>query len=142
MHKYIDKPRLLFVDEGYDPMVMDETNYLSKMNNFIGNIEKPILKFGVEYPDISQAAYGLGRTEVIRRTIPSDILMKETFRQHKSIEERYLKNRVYGKDIKKINDGVCKFHLAMSRGFERFLVDMINSLDDEYINRKFIKPIL
>jgi hypothetical protein len=66
--------------------------------------------------------------------------LKDTFRQDKGIEERYRRGLVAPKDIKKIVEPSFKYHWACSRGYERHLLEHINGIENEHLNRQWIKP--
>ena len=76
------------------------------------------------------------------KALPNNIGLKDTFRQHKGLSERYRRKLMNPEDIMTIYDGAVRYHLAASRGYERDLIRHIYMLDSEMINRKQIKPLI
>ncbi len=68
----------------------------------------------------------------------SDVTLKDTFRQHCGINEKFYPNRPDFADIRKIADFGVRMHLSVSRGYERYLVEHFNRLDSEWLNRQDI----
>lgn len=138
-----DKTRLLLLTSGSDfgyNMLHDE-HLIERLNNIIGNLDNNDVydKYNslrnVEMPDLKR--HRSGNTDS-----RSDILLNDTFRQHKEIMTRYRKKLPNMHDIRKISDGATRFHIASSRGYERHLIEFISQLDSEMLDRKSIRPIL
>lgn len=72
----------------------------------------------------------------------SDILLKDTFRQYNGMEERYRRGLPRIEDLRNISDPATKYHRTISRGYERYLVDYINRLDGEGLDRRSIRPVI
>ena len=88
-----------------------------------------------DYPDLK-------RHKRQGEKVLSDILLKDNFRQHRGISERYRRGLVNVNDIMKLSDGASRYHWAISRGYERHIVNHILGMDSEYLNRANIKPLL
>lgn len=135
--------RLNALNSGYhygDTNISDE-HHLDKLDKFVGNLEKPgaydyLAKVrNREYPDLS-------RGKQLGQPTNSDLLLKENFRHHRAIEERFRSKLPSASDIRNISDPITKVWKSSSRGYERWLVDMFNNLDSEAFNRMSIKPII
>ena len=118
-----------------------EDSWMSMLNSFVGSTEKPDAYLMYEkmitreYPDLTR--------EKIRGDVPpSDINLKDTFRQHYGIEERFRKKSVPIESIRRIMEPNYKLHLSSSRGYERDILSKMNLLDGELYNRQTIKPLI
>jgi hypothetical protein len=138
-----DISRLNALSSGYkfgDTRLNDE-HHLEKLNSFISNLENPVSYDYLakirnrEYPDLK-------REKSMGHPTNSDLLLKEGFRQHRAIEEKYRTKLPTVVDIRNISDPLTKMWKSGSRGYERFLVDLFNNLDAESFNRRSIKPLL
>ena len=134
-----DKTRLgLLVSHPFNEDLNDEW-LMHSLNNFIDTISEPQIyqlhSFMTTrvYPDLT-------RERVLDSDSKSDILLRDTSRQHMGIEERYNKGLVSIDSIRRIMEPSTKFHWSISRGYERELVDSINKISSENINRRKIKP--
>jgi len=111
------------------------------LNNFIDNISNQNAHdlysrhHSIEYPDLK-------RGQVYARPINSDILLKDTFRHHEAIRGIYRRGQPDLYDIKKIYDPSTKIHHSISRGYERHLMDTLNRIDSEMVDRKTLRPVL
>lgn len=137
-----DRSRLIALSSGsnFGEFELSPEHLVERLNSVIGNFnnERAFTHYDVlkrrEYPELS-------RERVIgNHNVSSDILLKDTFRQHRGIEERYRKFLPNLRDIRAIGDPSTKYHIASSRGFERHLIDHINRLDAEKIDRSSIRP--
>lgn len=117
---------------------LPEEHMYERLNNFVETVNNPE-KFDqifagyesmrtVPYPDLS-----FTRPPVLNR--PSDIMLKDSYRQHRAIEERHRKSLPNSRDIRLINDWHSKEVFAGSRGLEREIVEMIARIDAEFLSR-------
>ena len=139
-----DKTRLTALSSGVQfgyNMIHDE-HMMERLNAFVGNLSNQDVYDTYrhlrnrEMPDLTRERV-LGNEH-----ISSDILLNDTFRQHNEICERYRKKLTSLHDIRKLNDGATRYHIACSRGYERHLVDFISRMDTEMLDRKSIRPLL
>ena len=135
-----DRTRLALLSSGssFGMSSLHDEHLMERLNSLMNNLDNPdmhrqheLLKI-VDYPELTRA-----RTS---DTIASDMLLKDTFRQHSAINERYRKLLVGLEDIRNIYEPSTKYHRAISRGYERHLVDFIGKLDAEMLNRSTLKP--
>lgn len=134
-----DKTRLFALSGTKFNEPLNDEWMMIHLNNFVSNLDNPevynIHQFMTtrEYPDLK-------RQRVTAHKTPSDILLKDTGRQNRSIEERYRRGLVSSSDIRSIMEPSTKYHIACSRGYERHLVHSLNNLENEHLNRRSIKP--
>ena len=88
-----------------------------------------------DYPDLKRPKRNGDR-------ILSDLALRDTFRQHRGISERYRRGLTGVEDVMRISDGATKYHIATSRGYERHLIETMIGMDSEFINRANLKPII
>lgn len=119
-----------------DNYVLDHLNHYSErvLDPRLHNVSHS-LKHNRNYPDLQRA-------KIKKSVLSSDILLKDTFRQHSEIESRYRRGLFNLAHIRTISDPSYKYHQAMSRGLERQIVNHINLLDAEMINRKTLQPLI
>jgi len=135
--------RLLFLTSGasFGSTDVHDEHLIERMNQFVGNIENQEPKDiydrirNVGYPD-------LNRERVVGEAAPSDIMISDISRQNKSIEERFRKGLTGIGDLRRLTDVATRYHIAMSRGFERHLVNLINNMDSEAFNRQTVRPLV
>lgn len=135
-----DRTRLLVLTSGakygnvpyHDEIFLDRLDKIvSNMNN--DNVHLTHNRLHIrDFPDLT-------RERISSNNISSDILLKDTFRQHKGIEERYRKSLPNVRDIKMIYEPATKFHYSISRGYERDIVDFFGKIDSELIDRNSLK---
>ena len=137
-----DMTRLALLSSGssFGLTSLSDEHLMERLNSLMANLDNPelhqeheLLKV-VDYPDLDR--------ERTSGTVASDVLLKDTFRQHSAINERYRKRLVNLEDVRNIFEPSTKYHRAISRGYERHLVDFIGKLDGEMINRASLKPVL
>ena len=134
-----DKSRLFFLSGTEFGQPLNDEWMMGHLNNFVNNLSNPEVYqrhqwiTTRDYPDLT-------RDRVVGGGAPSDILLKDTFRQNHGIEERYRKGLTPADDIRRIMEPTTKWHWASSRGYERHLIGNINRLDSEHLNRRVIKP--
>ena len=135
-----DKTRLFLIHSGSDYGDLTQNDYISRLESYVQSVnsEQPYI-----YHDFHRTrSYPTLGADRVRDSLISDLVLSDTFRQNKSIEERYRKNLVNSTDIRSIFDANYKFHLAMSRGMERHILRFIGDLDGEMVNRKTIVPLI
>lgn len=117
-------------------------NYvLDHLNFYSGRVLHPSIANTLGY--IKSRPYpDMKREKLDENIVASDILLKDTFRQHKEIESRFRKGLPSISCVRLISDPSIKFHFSISRGLERHLVDSINRLDAEMFNRTNLKPLI
>jgi hypothetical protein len=122
--------------ELHDEHIMDRLDHFVRNldNNQVPNIYDKMKTR--EYPDLDRGKV-LGNSQVV-----TDILLKDNFRQHSGIEEKYRKKLSPLHSLRNIFDPATKYHRSISRGFERQLIEMINRLDTEKLDRQTLNPIL
>jgi len=134
-----DKTRLGFLTSTKFGEPLQDEWMMGHLDNFIGGISNPNLyslhswMTTREYPDLK-------RERVVGTNSKSDILLKDTFRQHQGVEEKYRRGLIPIDYIRLIMEPSTKWHWSSSRGYERSLINSINRLDSEHINRMTIKP--
>jgi len=139
----LDKTRLLALSSGstFGELVIHDEHLMAHLNNFVQNLGNESIHqmYGVlrhrDFPELTRH-----RTQENERPM-SDILLRDTNRQHMGITERYRKFLPSLFDIRKISEPSTKVHISMSRGYERHLIDSFSRLDAEAIDRSNIKPI-
>lgn len=139
----IDKTRLTALSSGSNFGYHEEDDHLfRRLDNFVSRLGHPdVDNYYSEirnrrYPDLDR------EKEVGDFQIISDLLLPDTFRQHKGIEEKYRKGIPSYYDLVRIAEPVTKLGISMTRGYERHLVDSLGYLDNEYLNRYTIKPVI
>lgn len=139
----VEISRLNALTSGYkfgDVQLSDE-HHLEKLEKFVNNLENPISYDYLykirnrEYPDLK-------RDKSVGFPTNSDVLLKDTFRHHRAIEEKYRTKLPSVSDIRNISDPYTKILNSSSRGYERWLIGLFNNLDGESFNRQSIKPII
>lgn len=138
-----DRTRLLVLTSGakFGGIQLHDEHIMERLDKIVGNMDNSEVHMthnlihSLTYPDLSR-----DRTHFT--SYGSDILLKDTFRQHMGIEERYRKFLPNMTDIRNIYEPTSKYHRSMSRGYERALVDFINRVDSEMIDRQTLKPVL
>jgi hypothetical protein len=140
----IDKTRLTALSSAtpYGSTTIHDEHIIERMNAFIDNLQRPDVYRRYDLLRTHEP-HNLTRAKtVVSRNTMSDILLRDTFRQNFALDERYRKGLLRLEDIRRISDPATRFHISCSRGYERHLVNSINSLDGEGINRLSIRPIL
>lgn len=140
----MDKTRLTALSSGsnYGNTTIHDEHLLEKMNNFIENLNNEKIDLMLskmrqrDFPDLSRARVS------DNFNLSSDMLLKDTFRQHHGIEEAFRKFLPNMNDIRKISEPSTKYHLSMARGYERHILEMMGRLDAEALDRKVIKPVI
>lgn len=135
-----DKTRLTALSSGieYGESQLSDNHIADRLEGILSHIENEephqlysILRTRV-YPDLS-------RERISDNRVASDILLPDTFRQHKGINERFHKQLPSIGDIRRLYEPITKYHIAISRGYERHLVDFITDLDSEMISRRMLQ---
>lgn len=125
----------------YGNLDVNEEHLVDRLDKMIGHLSNERTEqvfqslFTRPYPNFDDNIVDNGTTN-------SDIMMRETARQHMAIEERLRKNRSTIPNIRKLNDPATRFHIAGSRGIERELVNLFNNLDGEMYNRRNLKLLI
>jgi hypothetical protein len=120
----------------------NEEHLLQRLNNILESLEHPepyehyMRLTNVPFPDLSRERVDMGIPQF------SDITLKDTARQNRSMEERFRKNLMTIQDVRKLTDTATRLHYPASRGLERRMLDIITDLDSEALNRSTIKPII
>ena len=135
--------RMLFLtgDSKWGSTEIHSEHLLERLNSFVGNLSNNIpYDFhasiaSVPFPEMS-------RDRVNDFGIKSDLVLHDVNRQGLGISERYHKGLTRMRDLRRIADPATKYHLSISNGFERDLVNRINDMDEEYLNRKHIQPTI
>lgn len=138
-----DRTRLLVLTSGskFGATQLHDEHIIERLDRIMANMDNDSVHqthralHNRIYPDLSRERVNDGK-------IVSDILLKDTFRQHRGIEERYRKFLPNLSDIRNIYEPSTKFHRSLSRGYERELVDFVNRSDAEMIDRNTLKPVL
>lgn len=68
--------------------------------------------------------------------IPSDMILSDRHRKLALISERFRKNVIMLHDLRKIDDPAIKYHIAISRGIERVIVEHLIKTDTEILENK------
>lgn len=116
---------------------LHDDHLMERLNSYVGNLsnEEPFASYdrltNVQFPTFDGERFD---------TNPSDILLRDVFRQNGSLEEKFRKGQFNLQSIRMLADPATRFHLATARGFERDLVKHINGLDTEMMNRQTIVP--
>ena len=139
-----DKTRLLALSCGNDfgSIATSEDRIFDHMDNFVSKLSSEVgfnhhrNVHQVLYPTFSEGS--LHNNAIA----PSDVLLKDTFRQHRTINDTYRKGIPDMYDIKKIYDPSTKLYHSISRGYERHLIETMGLLDSEILNRRILKPLL
>ncbi len=119
---------------------LDEEHLVERLNAIITASESPEpfehhrALTNVPFPDMDRE-----RTE--GPPVYSDITLKDTSRQNGGMEERFRKGLMGIPDVRMMTDTSTRLHYPASRGLERKIIQTIQSLDSEAINRLTIKPI-
>ena len=134
-HEYKDKTRILALTSGSNfGATKSDDHMLERLNAIMGNLDNPdvVERYqnirNIDFPDST-------RERLNDRVTPADLMYNDCFRQHCEISERFRKNLIGIHDLRKIGDGSTRFHISISRGYERYLVDYITRLDSETIDR-------
>lgn len=138
-----DQTRITALSSGSHFGVQEgQEHYMERLERFLNVLGEPKITDTYrfmrhrEYPDIDrekvQGNFGL----------MSDILLSDTFRQHKGIEEKYRRGQMNLFDMNRIGDPATRLHLSMSRGYERHLIEHFGRLDSEYLDRSILKPVI
>lgn len=138
-----DRTRLLVMTSGakFGNVPLHDEHIIERMDKVVANMDNESVHqthraiHNREYPD-------LGRERVVGHNISSDILLRDSFRQHKGMSEKYRKFLPNLQDIRLIYEPASKFHHTISRGYERDLVGFIGKVDAEMIDRNTLKPVL
>lgn len=136
-----DRTRLLVLTSGakFGNIPYHDEHIIDRLDKVVANMDNDTVHLTHSrlhnrvYPDLS-------RERSDNSMIVSDILLKDTFRQHRGMEERYRKFLPNLRDIKMIYEPATKFHHSISRGYERDIVDFIGRADSEMIDRNTLKP--
>ena len=139
---YRDKLRgFLFFQNDFGVDKMEGDNYLNRMNNFAGALEEDkIWKYYDRYRrrEIPQ----VGKLRTVGEFPLKDLLHQDNFTQNQAINETFRKGYVNSKDIRKISHPNIKYIHSMCRGVECKILSGFLDLDDEFLNRRTIKPVL
>ena len=138
-----DRTRLLVMTSGakFGAVPLHDEHIVERLDRVVANLDNDTVHQTHhalrmrEYPDLS-------RERVSGNMVVSDILLRDTFRQHHGIAERYRKFLPNMADIRSIYEPSTKFHRTISRGYERDLVDFIGRVDSEMIDRQTLKPVI
>lgn len=116
----------------------NDTDFLKKMDQFVGHVHSENFPQTIDiynsirtlpYPDLT-----FTRPPLVNR--PTDILLKDVYRQHYGIEERQRKFLPNSYDILRIGDPITRDIYSSTRGFERELVNRIGMMDAEALARQ------
>ena len=136
-----DKTRLFLLHGSQMTADVDNEWVMRHLNNYLGAVEQPTV-YQVHSNMINRPYPELTRDRTTDPVPPSDVLLKDTSRQHKGIEERYHKLMMPIDDIWRIAEPTFKWHWASSRGLEREVVGLSNKLESESVNRRTLKPLM
>ncbi len=137
MSPYLREPlRLSLLNSG--ATFGEDNDLLARMDKYVEHINSD--KFpdtintynglrNIPYPDLT-----FTRPPLVNR--PSDILLKDTYRQHYGIEERQRKFLPRSDDIMRLMDPIFRDTYSSTRGFERELVNRIAMMDAEAYARQ------
>lgn len=145
LNPYIkDKTRLTALSSGYPygSLEIDDEHLIKKMDSFVKSLDNPNIY--EQYQNLRNRPFPNMNRQKTKNDyqVKSDILINDIFRQNKMIEEMYRKGLCTLGDIRKINDEITRRSISSSRGYEKYLVEFLNNLDAEALNRKSIKPII
>lgn len=124
----------LTTDEDFGGLNFDDEHLVRRLDKFVGNIENE--KPHQIYQNIKGIDY-VSRISGLDK--PSDVLLKDINRQNKTLMERFYPYRPDLHDIKMITDFATRNHIAISRGYERHLINHFNRLDAEWLNRQSLE---
>lgn len=138
-----DKTRLLLLHSGsqFGMTEVHDEHIMERLDKFVTSIgeskafDQHLRHTTRDFPDSN-------RPKQESDFILSDIALKDTFRQHKAINERYRRKLINPENLMPLFDGATRYHISISRGYERELVNHIYLMDSEFINRKNIRPII
>ena len=134
-----DKTRLFLLHSGKGFGERKEEDHLiSRLDGYVGATLRPE-PYEAHQSHLDRFFPELDREKTEDKVV-TDMILRDHFRHNRSIEERYRTNKSTYHDILKLYDGSTRFHHSISRGLERHVVDSINLLDNEVINRMTIVP--
>ena len=133
--------RLNALSSGYNYGSLDisDDHILEKMDSFSKNITES-QPFDTYY-DLINRPFPTTANRVRSKPVVSDIMLGDNFRQNRTIEEQFRRSVTLG-DIRKLSDGTTRYWLSNTRGNERWLINYLNELEAEGINRKSIYPLI
>lgn len=138
-----DKTRLLALNSGSNfgyAQIHDE-HLIERLNNFVGNLDNDkVYQRHIQMRNIDMPNFK--RERVDGNNIIADLILTDNFKQHNEIMERYRSELPTMTDLRRISDGATRYHIAISRGYERHLIDFITKLDTEMLDRQSIRPLL
>ncbi len=138
-----DRTRILALTSGakFGNVPIHDEYIIERLDKVVANMDNDMVHATHQtmrirpYPDLS-------RQRVEGNAVVSDILLRDTFRQHRGIEERYRKFLPNLHDIRLMYEPTTKLHRSLSRGYERELVNFIGRVDGEMIDRNTLKPVI
>lgn len=132
-----DKTRLFVL---HTNTTLDD-DYLTRLNNIVESINSPE-SYEIKDHLLARSNNSASRRLLEHHNIPSDAILPDIHRQNRAMEEKFRRDQMNYFDIKRIYDGETKYHLAMSRGYEHYLVRFFGHTDSEFLNRKYITPLI
>jgi hypothetical protein len=114
---------------------INDEHLLEKFETFVTNLSNPR---PFEITNKFRNVLMPSDNRVVRfANVNSDLMLKDTFRQHHAIRSKFYFDLVSMSDLRLLNDGATRYHISISRGLERKMVNHFNQLDCEYFDRKY-----